>query len=239
MKLCKSLTVATLKSITETEHIWGLISSMFHFKDQLLCHLKGLFTDSKAWRRWHLKAAVSLCTFLFEEDEGTRCGVGAHLSNMFEAQTAAGDQRRPDGDRATKRATAYCKGGGTWRERKSKQDDSEWSPRWTPAYSCRVPKMEHVGEDQRSCNRVKMYMCKLHVLLLLKIYFESSFPDVWVPCQSDVHTHTSAGRVADAFSTTVSDTLVHQLGTSQEGVGQQITWQQSKVGAGLNCHPLK
>lgn len=33
----------------------------------------------------------------------------ANLSNMFDAQTAAGDQRQPDGDTARRRATAYCK----------------------------------------------------------------------------------------------------------------------------------
>lgn len=36
-------------------------------------------------------------------------GEMANLSNTFDAQTAAGDQRRPAGDMARRRATAYWK----------------------------------------------------------------------------------------------------------------------------------
>lgn len=89
---------------------------MFHFKDQLLCHLKGLFTDSKAWRRWHLKAAVSLCTFLFEEDEGTGCRGGGSRAclNLKRQQEIRGGQmetgRRKERRRIAKEGAREEKG---------------------------------------------------------------------------------------------------------------------------------
>lgn len=47
----------------------------------------------------------------------------ANLSNTFDAQTATGDQRRPDGDTARRRASAYCKAESKKEDRKSKQKD--------------------------------------------------------------------------------------------------------------------
>lgn len=47
----------------------------------------------------------------------------ANLSNTFDAQTATGDQRRPDGDMARGRASAYCKAESKKENGKSKQKD--------------------------------------------------------------------------------------------------------------------
>lgn len=69
----------------------------------------------------------------------------ANLSNMFDAQTAAGDQRQPDGDMARKRATAYCKverekRKGNLNRRMRAGRDWDGGPR----VSAMCPLMEHV-----------------------------------------------------------------------------------------------
>lgn len=69
------------------------------------------------WRRTEqqnrrcLKPTVSLCTFLFEEDEGNCWEEGkmANLFNTFDAQMAARDQRRGRWGKGMQgRATTYC-----------------------------------------------------------------------------------------------------------------------------------